>query len=47
MKDAGIFDAAAVTKLVNDHLSGVKDNRKQIWTLLMFEQWRTRYSASV
>jgi asparagine synthase (glutamine-hydrolysing) len=44
IRGAGIFDAKAVTRLVDEHLAGTRDNRKQIWTLLMFEMWRERYA---
>jgi asparagine synthase (glutamine-hydrolysing) len=47
IRQAGIFNASAVTQLIDDHVSGARDNRKQIWTLLMFEQWRTNYAASL
>ncbi len=35
----GFFDPAAVKRLIGDHLSGRKDNRKQLWTLFVFELW--------
>jgi asparagine synthase (glutamine-hydrolysing) len=35
----GIFRAPAVTALVDDHLSGRGDRRKQLWTLLAFQTW--------
>jgi len=44
---AGIFNAGAVQRLIHDHLTGKKDNRKQIWTLLMFEMWREKFAPSV
>jgi len=28
-------------------MSGTRDNRKQIWTLFMFEQWRNRYAPTL
>jgi len=39
----GFFDAAAVAALVGDHLSGRRDNRKQLWTLFVFELWHDGY----
>jgi len=39
----GIFNPAEITRLVNGHLSGAKDNRKQLWTLFMFQLWSARY----
>ena len=39
----GFFDGAAVAALVGDHLSGRRDNRKQLWTLFVFELWHDGY----
>src|ERR1700694_753884 len=39
----GFFDPAAVASLVGDHLSGRRDNRKQLWTLFVFELWHDGY----
>jgi asparagine synthase (glutamine-hydrolysing) len=39
----GLFDPAAVAALVGDHLSGRRDNRKQLWTLFVFELWHDGY----
>jgi asparagine synthase (glutamine-hydrolysing) len=39
----GFFDPAAVVALVGDHLSGRRDNRKQLWTLFVFELWHDGY----
>jgi len=38
----GLFNPGEVTRLLNEHLSGKKDNRKQLWTLLMFQLWLDR-----
>jgi asparagine synthase (glutamine-hydrolysing) len=35
----GLFDLRFVDKLLSEHFSGKKDNRKQIWTLLIFAMW--------
>jgi len=43
MKQQGIFNYRTVTRLINEHLQGAKDNRKQLWTLLMFQQWFDNY----
>ena len=32
-----------VTALLQDHLLNKKDNRKQLWTLLVWELWVNRY----
>ena len=42
----GLFDPAAVGRLVKDHLEGSRDNRKQLWTLFAFELWYGGYLAS-
>src|SRR5256886_1981000 len=39
----GFFEAAAVKGLIDDHLAGRRDNRKQLWTLFAFEQWYEGY----
>jgi asparagine synthase (glutamine-hydrolysing) len=39
----GIFDATEVERLVNEHLSGRRDHRKQLWTLFMFQLWHRRW----
>jgi asparagine synthase (glutamine-hydrolysing) len=36
----GLFNHKFVEKLTNDHFNGRIDNRKEIWTLLVFELWR-------
>jgi asparagine synthase (glutamine-hydrolysing) len=42
----GFFDPAAVSRLIDDHLKGRRDNRKQLWTLFAFELWHDGYTAS-
>jgi len=39
IRQQGIFNPVEVTRLVNEHLRGTKDNRKQLWTLFIFELW--------
>ena len=39
----GLFDAAAVQRLVTEHLSGGRDHRKVLWALMMFDAWREHY----
>jgi len=41
----GFFEAAAVSALIDDHLAGRRDNRKQLWTLFAFELWHEGYAA--
>lgn len=44
VRQAGIFRPEEVSRLLADHLAGRADHRKKLWTLLMFEQWRQRWS---
>lgn len=39
IKHAGLFDPTAVKKIMDDHLRMKKDNRKQLWSLLVFQMW--------
>lgn len=39
----GLFDSGYVSGLLNDHQARRKDNRKLIWTLLVFQLWAARY----
>ncbi len=39
----GFFDPGAVRRLIDDHLDGRRDNRKQLWTLFAFELWHDGY----
>jgi asparagine synthase (glutamine-hydrolysing) len=45
LRREGFFQPAYVQTLLDDHLAGRRDNRKQIWTLFMFERWYERYAA--
>ena len=45
LRHEGYFDPAAVARLIDDHMSGRHDNRKQLWTLFAFEQWHDGYAA--
>ncbi|MHC4493468.1 MAG: asparagine synthase (glutamine-hydrolyzing) [Planctomycetota bacterium] len=46
LKRQGLLDPAAVGGLVEDHLSGRHDNRKQIWTLLMLQLWHEHWGRA-
>lgn len=43
LRAGGIFNPAFVERLVSEHRSGRRDNRKPLWTLVMFELWRERW----
>ncbi len=38
-RDCGLFDAGAVSKMVEQHASGDFDHNQAIWQLLMFDGW--------
>src|SRR2546425_259630 len=41
----GFFEPRAVRELIDDHLAGRRDNRKQLWTLFAFQLWYEGYAA--
>ncbi|MEI8344786.1 MAG: asparagine synthase (glutamine-hydrolyzing) [Candidatus Omnitrophota bacterium] len=43
LRKDGIFEPSTVRLLLDEHLSGKKDNRKQLWTLYVFQLWKERY----
>jgi asparagine synthase (glutamine-hydrolysing) len=43
MAREGFFDPGVVKRLIDDHLDGRRDNRKQLWTLFAFELWHDGY----
>jgi asparagine synthase (glutamine-hydrolysing) len=43
LRDQGLFDERAISRLVEDHWNGRRDNRKGLWTLIMFQLWYDRY----
>jgi asparagine synthase (glutamine-hydrolysing) len=43
IKQEGFLNPEYVTTLFQDHLANRKDNRKQLWTLLVWELWVNRY----
>jgi asparagine synthase (glutamine-hydrolysing) len=43
IKQEGFLNPDYVTCLLRDHLANRKDNRKQLWTLLVWELWVNRY----
>jgi asparagine synthase (glutamine-hydrolysing) len=42
----GLFDDREVQRLITEHLKGVADHRKPIWTLLVFQIWYDRWLES-
>ncbi len=43
LKREGFFEPAYVEKLLREHAGGVRDHRKLLWTLLVFELWQEKY----
>jgi asparagine synthase (glutamine-hydrolysing) len=43
LKREGFFQPAYVERLLREHEEGVRDHRKLLWTLLVFELWQERY----
>jgi asparagine synthase (glutamine-hydrolysing) len=39
----GVLDARAVTRLVDEHLARVRDHRRLLWALVVFESWRAHH----
>ena len=38
-RDSGLFDPAAVARMIEQHQSGAFDHNQAIWSLLMFDGW--------
>jgi len=43
IRKEGFLNPQCVEKLLQDHLTNKRDNRKQLWTLLVWELWLDRY----
>lgn len=43
LEEIGLFNTAYVEELVEEHMNGRRDNRKQLWTLLVFVLWYRRW----
>jgi len=43
IRGEGLLNPQRVEKLLQDHLLNRRDNRKQLWTLLVWELWRDHY----
>jgi asparagine synthase (glutamine-hydrolysing) len=46
LDQGGIFEPEPVRRLMDDHFEKRSDNRKQLWTLAMFELWRRRWAPA-
>lgn len=47
LKKQGIFNPDAVRRLVDEHVSGEADRRKQLWTMLVLQLWLEATGASI
>jgi asparagine synthase (glutamine-hydrolysing) len=43
IKRQGFFNYSYINKLINDHLEKKIDNRKALWSLLVFQIWHEKY----
>ena len=43
IKEQGIFNYSYVKQLLQEHFAGRKDNRKLIWTLIVFQMWARKW----
>jgi len=43
IRQSGLFQERAVTRLLADHEARARDNRKPLWTLLVLELWRRQH----
>ena len=43
IKEQGIFNYRYINNLLKEHFNGQKDNRKVLWTLLVFQIWREKW----
>jgi asparagine synthase (glutamine-hydrolysing) len=43
LRREGFFEPTHVELLLREHTEGVRDHRKLIWTLLVFELWQEKY----
>ena len=39
----GLFNQTYVDTLVRDHMEGSRDNRKELWNLMVFQLWYNRW----
>jgi asparagine synthase (glutamine-hydrolysing) len=43
LRKQGLFRPEEVSRRMNEHRAGVRDHRKPLWTLLMFQLWHDRW----
>ena len=47
IKRGGFLNPEYVAQLLQDHLQNRKDNRKQLWTLLLWQLWADQYHPTL
>lgn len=47
LRNQGLFDPKAVAAMRDEHLSGAKDHRKALWTLLVLQLWLQNNAAGI
>lgn len=45
LRPIGLFNQSTVDALLREHFDGTRDNRKQIWALLVFSAWYQRWMS--
>jgi len=43
IKEEGLFNFAAIQKMIDDHIQGKENYSHQLWALLVFEAWKENY----
>jgi len=43
VRGTGLFHFPAISRLINDHMSGRRDTSWQLWNLIVFQYWYERY----
>jgi asparagine synthase (glutamine-hydrolysing) len=43
IREGGLFEYAAVRRMIGRHLQGRENHSHELWSLLVFELWRARY----
>jgi asparagine synthase (glutamine-hydrolysing) len=43
VRAGGLFNAQKIQQLVGEHIGGVRDHRKVLWALVVFELWRRQH----
>jgi len=46
LRQQGLFEPAVAERLISEHMSGRRDHRKPLWTLLVFQLWHRRWLES-